>query len=192
MLYFIDAIQILRKYPKDEMLKILKQRIFCLKSTSIGVLLVAKSRKGICNIVLGESREQLLGEFTARFSDVQQVDDEGTFEREIAHIVAMIETPKLAKKPDFSLDINGTVFQKKVWSLICEIPCGETISYKALAQLIGKPNAFRAVANACAANELALIIPCHRVVCKDGFISGYRWDSWRKKILLQREKGEGL
>lgn len=174
------------------MLKILKQRIFCLKSTSIGVLLVAKSRKGICNIVLGESREQLLGEFTARFSDVQQVDDEGTFEREIAHIVAMIETPKLTKKLDFSLDINGTVFQKKVWSLICEIPCGETISYKALAQRIGKPNAFRAVANACAANELALIIPCHRVVCKDGFISGYRWDSWRKKILLQREKGEGL
>lgn len=174
------------------MLKILQQRIFCLKSTSIGELLVAKTRKGICNIALGKSREQLLQEFTARFSDVQQVDDEDTFEREVAHIVAMIETPKLAKKPDFSLDINGTVFQKKVWSLICKVPCGETISYKALAQRIGMSNAFRAVANACAANELALIIPCHRVVSKNGFISGYRWGSWRKKILLQREKNDSF
>ncbi len=180
------------KDQKGEMLEILKQRIFCLKSTSIGELLVAKSHKGICNIALGENREQLLREFTARFSEVQQMDDDSTFEREVAHIVAMIETPKLAKKPVFSLDIKGTVFQKKVWKLICEVSCGETISYKALAQRIGMPNAFRAVANACAANELALIIPCHRVVCKNGFISGYRWGIGRKKILLQREKGEGL
>ncbi|GAA4660055.1 hypothetical protein GCM10023262_04740 [Bartonella pachyuromydis] len=153
--------------------------------------MVAKSHKGICNIALGDSKEQLLREFKACFSDAQQVDD-SILRREVAHIVAMIETPQLAKKPLFSLDINGTFFQKKVWTLLCEVPCGETISYKALAQHIGKPNAFRAVANACACNELALIIPCHRVVCKNGFISGYRWGTWRKKILLQREKYVGL
>ncbi|WP_208441453.1 methylated-DNA--[protein]-cysteine S-methyltransferase [Bartonella raoultii] len=174
------------------MLKIPQPRIFCLKNTSIGVLLVAKSQRGICNIALGESREQLLKEFTARFSHVQQVKDDGTFKREVAHIVAMIETPKLAKKYDFPLDINGTVFQKKVWTQLCEVSCGETISYKALAQHIDMPNAFRAVANACARNELALIIPCHRVVCKNGLISGYRWGAWRKKILLQREKNGGI
>ncbi|MDM9997255.1 methyltransferase [Bartonella henselae] len=173
------------------MLNISQQRIFCLKNVSIGGLLVAKSHKGICNIALGDTPEQLLQEFTVRFGDVQQVDDDITFKKEVTHIVAMIESPKFVRKHDFPLDIIGTVFQQKVWTGLCEVPCGETISYEALAQHIGMPNAFRAVANACARNELALLIPCHRVVRKDGFISGYRWGIWRKKILLQREqKGE--
>ncbi len=149
---------------------------------------MAKSQEGICNIALGDTTEQLLQEFTGRFADVKQVDDDHIFKREIAYIVAMIETPKLVKKHDFSLDISSTVFQQKVWRVLCEVPCGETISYQALAQRIGMPKAFRAVAHACARNELALIIPCHRVVQKNGFISGYRWGIWRKKILLQREK----
>ncbi len=154
--------------------------------------MVAKSQKGICNIALGNTTEQLLQEFTDRFGNVKHVDDDNKFKREVAHIVTMIETPKLARKYDFSLDINGTVFQQKVWTVLCEVPCGETISYEVLAQRIGMPNAFRAVANACARNELALIIPCHRVVRKDGFISGYRWGVWRKQILLQREKKKNL
>ncbi|WP_019219726.1 methylated-DNA--[protein]-cysteine S-methyltransferase [Bartonella florencae] len=172
------------------MLNISQQRIFCLKKVSIGGLLVAKSHKGISNIALGDSRENLLQEFTARFGDLQQVDDDPIFKREVAHIITMIETPKLVRKYDFPLDISGTVFQQKVWSVLCKVPCGETVSYKILAQHIGMPNAFRAVANACARNELALIIPCHRVVCKNGFISGYRWGVERKKILLQRERNE--
>ncbi|WP_455481428.1 methylated-DNA--[protein]-cysteine S-methyltransferase [Bartonella sp. B12(2025)] len=170
------------------MLNISKRKIFCLKNISIGGLLVAKSHKGICNIALGDTTEQLLQEFTARFDDVQQVTDDNTFKREVAHIVAMVENPKFVRKYDFPLDINGTVFQQKVWTVLCEVPCGETISYQTLAQRIAMPNAFRAVANACARNELALIIPCHRVVRQDGFISGYRWGIKRKQILLQREK----
>ncbi|GAA5103647.1 methylated-DNA--[protein]-cysteine S-methyltransferase [Bartonella jaculi] len=174
------------------MLNISQKRIFCLKNVSIGGLLVAKTQKGICNIALGNTTEQLLQEFTIRFDDAQQVTDNRIFKREVAHIIAMIETPKLVRRHDFPLDINGTVFQQKVWAALCKIPCGETISYEELAQHIGMPKAFRAVANACACNELALVIPCHRVVRKNGFISGYRWGVGRKKILLQREQKEGI
>ncbi|EJF86631.1 methylated-DNA--[protein]-cysteine S-methyltransferase [Bartonella rattimassiliensis] len=170
------------------MLNISQTRIFCLKDVSIGKLLVAKSPKGICYIALGDTAEQLLQEFTVHFGNAQQVVGDNTFKREVAHIIAMIETPKLIKKYTFPLDINGTVFQQKVWAVLCTIPCGETISYEILACRIGMPKAFRAVANACAHNELAIIIPCHRVVRKDGFISGYRWGIERKQILLQREQ----
>ncbi|WP_409361713.1 methylated-DNA--[protein]-cysteine S-methyltransferase [Bartonella heixiaziensis] len=167
-------------------------RVLFLRETSIGGLLVAKSPKGICNIALGNTTEQLLQEFMVRFDDAQQNVDDGVFNREISYIVAMVETPHLVRRYDFSLDINGTVFQKKVWSALCKIPCGKTLSYEELAQHIGMPKAFRAVANACACNELALVIPCHRVVRKNGFISGYRWGVRRKKILLQREQKEGI
>ncbi|UTO28867.1 methylated-DNA--[protein]-cysteine S-methyltransferase [Bartonella harrusi] len=169
-----------------------QQRIFYLRSTSIGGLLVAKSQKGICNIALGETTEQLLQEFMEHFSDAKQVENDDRLKREVAHIVAMIETPQLVRKYNFSLDIKGTVFQQKVWAVLCNVPCGSTISYEALAERIGIPKAFRAVANACACNELALIIPCHRVIRKNGFISGYRWGAWRKQILLQREQKEGF
>ncbi|WP_455466538.1 methylated-DNA--[protein]-cysteine S-methyltransferase [Bartonella sp. B39] len=173
------------------MLNISRKRIFCLRNVSIGGLLVAKSQKGVCNIALGDTTEQLLQEFMVCFGNAKQVDNDNTFKREVAHIIAMIETPKLVRKYNFPLDINGTVFQRKVWAVLCKVPCGETISYEALAQHINMPKAFRAVANACACNELALVIPCHRVVRKNGFISGYRWGVRRKKILLQREqKGE--
>ncbi|WP_375622237.1 MULTISPECIES: methylated-DNA--[protein]-cysteine S-methyltransferase [unclassified Bartonella] len=170
------------------MLNISQTRVFCLKDVSIGKLLVARSQKGICHSALGDTVEQLLQEFTIRFGDAQQVVGDNTFKREVAHIIAMIETPKLVKKYNFPLDINGTVFQRQVWAVLCDIPCGETISYEILACRIGMPKAFRAVAHACARNELAIIIPCHRVVRKNGFISGYRWGDKRKQILLQREQ----
>ncbi|WP_175868873.1 methylated-DNA--[protein]-cysteine S-methyltransferase [Bartonella gabonensis] len=174
------------------MLNISQKRIFCLTDVSIGKLLVAKSQKGICHVALGDTTEQLLQEFSVRFGDAQQVGGDTIFIREVSHIIAMIETPKLVKKYEFPLDIKGTVFQRQVWSLLCNIPCGETTSYEGLACRVGVPNAFRAVANACARNELAVIIPCHRVVRKNGFISGYRWGIKRKKILLQREQTEEI
>ncbi len=186
----IDA-EIFYNIRRVIMLNIAQKRIFFLKDTSIGMLFVAKSYKGICSIALGDTTEQLLQEFMLRFGDGQQVVYDNTLKREVAHIVAMIETPKLVRKRDFSLDINGTAFQQKVWAELFHVVCGETISYKELAQRIGMPNAFRAVARACACNELALVIPCHRVVCKNGFISGYRWGIKRKQILLQREQMEG-
>lgn len=173
---------------KVKMLNISQKRIFCFKDVSIGKLLVGKSQKGIFHIALGDTTEQLLQKFMVRFGDAQQVVDDNAFKREVAHIIAMIETPKLVKKYNFPLDISGTVFQRKVWETLCNIPCGETISYKELACRVGMPNAFRAVAHACARNELAVIIPCHRVVRKNGCISGYRWGKKRKQILLQREQ----
>lgn len=173
---------------KVKMLNIPQKRIFCLKDVSIGKLLVGKSQKGIFHIALGDTTEQLLQEFMVRFGDAQQVVGDNTFKREVAHIIAMIETPQLVKKYNFPLDIKGTIFQRKVWATLCKIPCGATISYEELACHVGMPKAFRAVAHACARNELAVIIPCHRVVRKNGCISGYRWGKKRKQILLQREQ----
>ncbi|AQX26947.1 methylated-DNA--[protein]-cysteine S-methyltransferase [Bartonella sp. Raccoon60] len=158
------------------------------RKTSIGSLLVAKSHKGICYIALGDSIEQLLQELGTRFTNIKYNINDNVLNQEIAYIVAMVETPKLVKHHNLLFDINGTVFQKKIWTALCEIRCGETISYKELAQSIGMPKAYRAVANACACNELALVIPCHRVIRKNGALSGYRWGIQRKQILLQRER----
>lgn len=170
------------------MLKSFEKRIFCLKELSIGWLLVAKSHRGIYYIALGDTAQQLLQEFTLRFSNVQQEVSDNVFNKEVLHIVAMIEIPHLVRHHDLPLDIRGTVFQQKVWDALCKVQCGETISYQELALHIGMPRACRAVANACARNELAVVIPCHRVVCKDGTISGYHWGIQRKQILLQREQ----
>ncbi|OPB29246.1 methylated-DNA--[protein]-cysteine S-methyltransferase [Bartonella sp. WD12.1] len=164
--------------------------VVILKETSIGVLLIAKSLKGICNIALGDTAEQLLQELKICFTNVQSNIDDHILNREIAHIIAMVETPKLAEYCDLQLDIKGTAFQKKVWGALCEVQCGETISYKELAQHIGMPKAVRAVANACAHNKLALAIPCHRVIYTNGAIAGYRWGIQRKQTLLHREQQE--
>ncbi|MCZ2203841.1 methylated-DNA--[protein]-cysteine S-methyltransferase [Bartonella sp. A05] len=170
------------------MLKSFEKRIFCLRELSIGWLLVAKSHRGICHIALGDTAQQLLQEFTGHFSDIQQDADDNVFHQEVVHIVAMVETPHLVRHYDLPLDIRGTAFQQRVWAALCEVQCGETISYTELAQHIGMPKAVRAVANACARNELALAIPCHRVLCKNGAVSGYRWGIQRKQIVLQREQ----
>ncbi|ENN92105.1 methylated-DNA--[protein]-cysteine S-methyltransferase [Bartonella bovis] len=164
--------------------------VVILKETSIGTLLIAKSRKGICNIALGDTVEQLLQELKIGFTNVQYNIDGNVLNREVAHIIAMVETPKLVERHDLQLDIKGTAFQQKVWGALWEVQCGETISYKELAQHIGMPKAVRAVANACAHNKLALVIPCHRVIYKNGALAGYRWGIQRKQILLHRERQE--
>ncbi|WP_078719506.1 MULTISPECIES: methylated-DNA--[protein]-cysteine S-methyltransferase [unclassified Bartonella] len=157
------------------------------RETSIGSLLVAKSYKGIFYIALGDTTAQLLQQLRMFFTNIKHNFDDSLLNQEIACIVAMVETPKLVKHHNLSLDINGTAFQKKIWAVLCEVQCGETISYEELAKKIGMPKAYRAVAKACASNQLALMIPCHRVVRKNGTISGYRWGTQRKQILLQRE-----
>ncbi|EJF89772.1 methylated-DNA--[protein]-cysteine S-methyltransferase [Bartonella melophagi] len=164
--------------------------VVILKETSIGILLIAKSRKGICNIALGDTARQLLQELKIGFTNAQYNIDDNVLNREVAHIVAMVETPRLVEHHDLQLDIKGTAFQQKVWGALYEVQCGETISYKELAQHIGMPKAVRAVANACAHNKLALAIPCHRVIYKNGAIAGYRWGIQRKEILLRREQQE--
>ena len=100
-------------------------------------------------------------------------------------MVGLVEAPGLGL--DLPLDVRGTVFQQRVWQALREIPAGSTVSYAELARRIGAPNGARAVAGACAANALAIAIPCHRVVRNDGALSGYRWGVERKQALLERE-----
>lgn len=153
---------------------------------SLGQILVAASDKGISAILLGDDAETLLNDLKQRFprADIQQGD--AAFEATLATIVAFIDKPQ-AQIP-LALDIHGTVFQQKVWQSLRQIPPGKTVSYAELAQLIGAPKAARAVAGACAANPVAVVVPCHRVVRNDGGLSGYRWGVERKRTLLEKEK----
>jgi AraC family transcriptional regulator of adaptative response/methylated-DNA-[protein]-cysteine methyltransferase len=111
------------------------------------------------------------------------------FERMVARVVAFVENP--AAGLELPLDVRGTAFQQRVWKALCEIPCGTTRTYSQVARKLGRPKATRAVAGACAANTLAVAIPCHRVVRTDGSLSGYRWGVERKRKLLQVERPPG-
>lgn len=158
---------------------------FALAQCSLGALLVARSGRGVCAIALGDAPEPLLRELQDRFPRAELVGGDAAFEQLVAQVVGFIEAPNLGL--DLPLDIRGTAFQQRVWDALRKIPAGQTVSYAQLAQHIGMPSASRAVARACAANTLAVAIPCHRVVRSDGALSGYRWGVERKRTLLQRE-----
>lgn len=161
---------------------------FALGECSLGSILVAASERGICAIFLGDDPQALAQELQDRFSAAQLIGADRDFEQLVAQVVGLVETPNLGL--DLPLDIRGTAFQQRVWQALREIPGGETASYADIARRIGQPNATRAVAQACAANKLAVVIPCHRVVRTDGSLSGYRWGVERKRALLQREAGD--
>lgn len=158
---------------------------YALSECSLGRCLVAESERGICAILLADSDEQLLAELHTIFPHARNVQgDEAMLER-VAQVIRRLDR---ADAPfTLPLDLRGTAFQLQVWQALRELPAGTTISYQRLAQQIGKPGAVRAVASACAANKLAIVIPCHRVVRGDGALSGYRWGIARKAQLLQRE-----
>jgi len=158
---------------------------FAFGSCELGTLLAARSSRGICAILLGDSPEVLLHELQSRFPQAQLTAAGADFEQQLASIARLIETP--ADGFDLPLDVRGSVFQERVWAALQQIPAGTTVSYSQLASRIGAPNAVRAVASACAANCLAVAIPCHRVVRQDGSLSGYRWGIARKRQLLERE-----
>lgn len=158
---------------------------FAIGQCSLGAILVAMSDKGICAILLGDDAEALLRELQDRFPSARLIGGDGDFEQKVALVVGLVESP--GRELDLPLDIRGTVFQQKVWQALRQIPAGATISYAELARRIGQPRAVRAVAGACAANALAVAIPCHRVVRSDGGLSGYRWGIARKRQLLARE-----
>ncbi|MEL6182822.1 MAG: methylated-DNA--[protein]-cysteine S-methyltransferase, partial [Myxococcota bacterium] len=130
--------------------------------------------------------EPLLQALEHRFGQAELVGADPEFEAVVARVVGLVEEPRLDL--DLPLDIRGTAFQQRVWSALQAIPAGTTVSYGELAEAIGKPKAVRAVAGACAANTLAVAIPCHRVVRTDGGLSGYRWGVERKRTLLEREQ----
>jgi AraC family transcriptional regulator, regulatory protein of adaptative response / methylated-DNA-[protein]-cysteine methyltransferase len=158
---------------------------FALGECSLGSILVAKSGKGICAILLDDDPDALVRDLRDRFPRARLVGGEAEFEDLVAKVVGFVEAPQLGL--DLPLDVRGTAFQRRVWQALQEIPVGETASYTAIAERIGSPKAARAVAQACASNSLAVAIPCHRVVQNDGALSGYRWGVERKRALLDRE-----
>lgn len=160
--------------------------MFAIAQSALGALLVARSARGVCAISLGDDPEPLLRELQERFPRAQLVGGDAGFEQLVAQVVGFVEAPQLGL--DLPLDIRGTAFQQRVWEALCKVPAGETVSYAEIAARVGNPKSVRAVAQACAANRLAVAIPCHRVVRSDGALSGYRWGVERKQALLARER----
>lgn len=158
---------------------------FAIGECSLGSILVAATDKGVCAILMGDDPQVLAQDLQDRFDRAELVGGDAQFEALVAKVVGFVEQPRLGL--DLPLDVRGTAFQQRVWQALREIPAGETASYAAVAERIGKPAAVRAVAQACASNALAVAIPCHRVVRNDGALSGYRWGVERKQALLERE-----
>lgn len=158
---------------------------FALAQCSLGAILVAQSERGVCAILLGDDADGLVRDLQDRFPNANLLGSDEGYERLIAQVIGFVEAPSTGL--DLPLDVRGTAFQQRVWQALREIPPGSTASYSDIARRIGAPKAARAVAQACAANALAVVIPCHRVVRNDGGISGYRWGVERKRALLTRE-----
>ncbi len=160
---------------------------FAVGECSLGAILVARSVKGVCAVLLGDDPDALVRDLQDRFARAELIGGDAEFEALVAQVVGLIEAPRLGH--DLPLDVRGTAFQQRVWQALRDIPAGATASYSEIAGRIGQPKAVRAVAAACAANPIAVAIPCHRVVRTDGALSGYRWGAERKRALLAREKG---
>jgi len=159
---------------------------FAVGETSLGAILVASSRKGVVSILLGDEPDQLVRNLQDRFAKAHLVGGDREYEALVARVVGFVEAPHIGL--DLPLDVRCTAFEQRVWQALREIPAGRTVSYTEIARRIGSPRAARAVAGACAANNLAIAIPCHRVVRHDGALSGYAWGAERKRELLDRER----
>jgi AraC family transcriptional regulator of adaptative response/methylated-DNA-[protein]-cysteine methyltransferase len=156
-----------------------------ISDSTLGAIAVARSRKGVCAILFGDDRRDLLRDLRQRFPDAELVEDAAGLKTALARVVRFVESP--AAGIDLPLDVAGTEFQQRVWRALMRIAPGTTASYADIARAIEAPTSMRAVAQACGANALALAIPCHRVVRSDGALSGYRWGVHRKRALLERE-----
>lgn len=152
---------------------------------SLGSILVGATDKGICILTMSDDPQELIEDLQRRFKNATLIGGDKQFEKWMAKVIAFVDRP--TKSFDLPLDIQGTAFQKRVWEALCTIPFGKTATYADIAKKIGKPTSMRAVANACGSNNIAVIIPCHRVIRTDGTISGYRWGVERKKTLLKKE-----
>src|SRR5882724_9881742 len=149
---------------------------------SLGAILIAVSEKGVCAILLGDQPAPLVQNLQERFPASRLIAAEGKLDRLAAKVIKFVEEPGV--RLSVPLDARGTDFQQRVWLALQDIPAGSTASYTEIASRIGSPKSVRAVAQACAANPIAVAIPCHRVVRSDGALSGYRWGVERKRVLL--------
>jgi len=154
--------------------------------TPFATILLARSARGVCTILLGDTPAELYADLQQRLPKAQLVENDQALAPLLKTITDFLAAPLTSV--DFPLDIQGSDFQKSVWAVLQSIPVGQTLSYSEVAERLQKPKAVRAVANACAANPLALVIPCHRILRADGGISGYRWGVERKRALLAKEQ----
>jgi AraC family transcriptional regulator of adaptative response/methylated-DNA-[protein]-cysteine methyltransferase len=161
---------------------------FAVGQTSLGAILVASTKKGVAAILLGDDPDELVRDLQDRFPKALLIGADSDYEAMVARVVGFVEAPRIGL--DLPLDIRGTAFQERVWKALQEVPAGTTVSYAEIARRIGAPGAIRAVAGACAANNLAVAIPCHRVVRTDGSLSGYAWGVDRKRALIDREASQ--
>lgn len=158
---------------------------FAIGQSSLGAILVASSAKGVVSILIGEDPDKLVRDLQDRFPKACLVGGDRDYEALVAQVVGMVEAPGLGQ--NLPLDVRGTAFQQRVWQALRKIPVGKTVSYGDIAAQIGVPKAVRAVASACAANNIAVAIPCHRVVRRDGSLANYAWGVERKRLLLLSE-----
>lgn len=161
---------------------------FALGRCALGGLLVARSGRGLCAILLGDDRDALIADLRRRYPAAQDGHQDPGATETLARVATVVEHP--GAELGLPLDLRGTDFMQEVWQVLRDIPVGATLSYGEVARRIGAPASARAVARACAANMLAVAVPCHRVVRADGDLSGYRWGVERKRALLAREAGQ--
>lgn len=165
--------------PKEEKI------YFSVQKSSLGFVLMAETHRGVCAIYLGDEAHLLEAELYKKFPHAECIVAADKLEERMRCLIDYIEQPK--EQLPFSLDEHGTEFQTRVWSILRTIPQGSTMTYHDIAEKLDRPTASRAVANACAANNIAVVTPCHRVIRMSGELSGYRWGVERKQELLRRE-----
>jgi AraC family transcriptional regulator of adaptative response/methylated-DNA-[protein]-cysteine methyltransferase len=159
---------------------------FAAGQCSLGQILVAATDVGICDIRIGDDAQELVEQLRQRFSRAELIGDDRSFEGLVQDVISRIEQPH-SPASELPLDVRGTAFQQRVWEALRRLPAGATATYAQVAEEIGQPTATRAVAQACGANQIAVLIPCHRVVRTGGQEGGYRWGVERKRALLARE-----
>lgn len=151
----------------------------------LGKALVAQSARGVCAILLGDEEGSLEAELARYFPDAKLEQGGEGLDEVLADLCAFLRAP--SRGFEHALDLGGTPFQQSVWAILRDIPVGSTVSYTDVAARVGRPEAVRAVASACGANRLAVVVPCHRVVGRSGSLTGYRWGLQRKRRLLEME-----
>lgn len=153
---------------------------------SLGTVLAGRTDRGVCAVLLGDDGNLLVEELQRRFPKARLVRGDVSFEATLRQVTSLIDAP--GRGQSLPVDLHGTIFQCRVWRALQQIPAGTTITYGELAARIGAPSAVRAVAGACGANPVAVAVPCHRVVSRDGSLTGYRWGVDRKRRLIEKEK----
>lgn len=159
---------------------------FAIGISPVGHVLTAESNRGVCAVYLGKSPKEMKTKLQTQFPKARCIDGGQRVKNTLSRVIELIHNPQ--KNHQFSLDLRGTAFQQQVWRALLEIPKGSTASYSDIAEKLQNQGAVRAIASACGANNIAVIIPCHRVIRKDGSLSGYRWGVEVKQALLRREK----